>query len=112
MSATWSRSASRGSANSGRKSSRLEIRRAECIANLVIARSASDEAIHPSFAALWIASPLALLAMTEKKGIPNETRILPGFAIRAKGAHCRDRTRPDRQNRTDPDYPGAGPTQR
>ena len=38
--------------------------------------------------------------------------ILPRLAIRPQGAHCRDRTRPDRQNRIRAGGGGAGPAQR
>src|SRR6266446_1418099 len=57
-------------------------------------------------------------AMTEIRSLPffkgtsNESHILSGLAIRAKWAHCRDLTRPNRQNRVDPYYPVAGPPQR
>src|SRR5882672_8583726 len=56
-------------------------------------------------------------AMTTKKTsfllrvFVHETHILPCLAIRPQGAHCRDRTRPDRQNRVRPDHRRAGHAQ-
>src|SRR3954453_22815375 len=113
MSATSSRSASKGWANSARRLLRRDARGAR--PRRQPRHCERSEAIHSATKTsvdCFVASLLAMTADFQFKDSPNEAHLLPRLAVRAKGPHPRDRTRPDRQDRIRAHYRCPGPAQR